>query len=99
MPAWREAIDRTRSRGRRPKASEERTRGTAAKNWRLWGFGRAAVLTEDHVALIGASWTPPMMADGVCRRGRGHDRGVINGVVPALAGAGLKRARRREREV
>ena len=41
-----------------------------------------------------------MMADrAAAARDRGPDRGVISDVVPALAGAGMKRARRREREV
>ena len=36
MPAWYEQS--TRRRSRRPKASEERTRGTAASSWQSMGI-------------------------------------------------------------
>jgi hypothetical protein len=38
MPARREQSTRARTEGRRPKASEERTRGTAASSWPAMGI-------------------------------------------------------------
>jgi hypothetical protein len=37
MPAQREQSTRARGEGRRPKASEERTRGTARRSWPSMG--------------------------------------------------------------
>jgi hypothetical protein len=88
MPAGREQW--TRYRGRRPKASEERTRKTAASNGRLWGFGRAAALAEDGFEEIGESRKALRIAArtpaGVART----DRGLISDVVLTLTGAGMK---------
>ena len=50
-------------RGRRPKASDERTRGKASGVGGLWGFGRTAALAEDGFAQIAESGRPPKMAD------------------------------------
>ena len=53
MPAGRDLS--TRAEGRRPKASEERTRGKAVSALgRLWGFGvGAAVVGEDFAKTAG----------------------------------------------
>ena len=50
MPARRERS--TRYRGRRRKASDERTRGKAVNAWRLWGFGVGAAVAVDGFAKI-----------------------------------------------
>src|SRR5262245_32959392 len=55
-------------RGRRPKASDERTRGKARGVGGLWGFGRTAALAEDGFAQIAESARPPKMADWVVPR-------------------------------
>ena len=46
MPAQREQSTWVRAEGRRPKASEERTRGTAVRSGRLWGIGRVVALAS-----------------------------------------------------
>ena len=53
MPAQRERS--TRYRGRRRKASDERTRGKAVSAWRLWGFGVGAAVAVDGFAKIAES--------------------------------------------
>jgi hypothetical protein len=53
MPARRERS--TRYRGRRRKASDERTRGKAVNAWRLWGFGVGAAVAVDGFAKIAES--------------------------------------------
>jgi len=50
MPARRERS--TRYRGRRRKASDERTRRKAVSAWRLWGFGAGAAVAVDGFAKI-----------------------------------------------
>ena len=61
MPAERKRS--TRYTGRGPKASEERTRGRAARVGRLWEFDVAAGLASDGVARIAGSWKALMIAD------------------------------------
>ena len=53
MPARRERS--TQYRGRRRKASDERTRGKAVNAWRLWGFGVGATVAVDGFAKIAES--------------------------------------------
>jgi hypothetical protein len=53
MPARRERS--TRYRGRRRKASDERTRAKAVSAWRLWGFGVGSAVAVDGFAKIAES--------------------------------------------
>jgi hypothetical protein len=85
--------------GRRRKASEERTRGTAGEP--LAGYGDL-VARRCSQKIILRRWMRAGVADdlgpSVFPRDRGPDRGVISDIVSALAGAGIKRPARREQE-
>ena len=52
-----------RCRGRRPKASEERTRGKRRVVCRLWGFCRAAASARNDFSRIAESGMLPMITN------------------------------------
>jgi len=77
MPAWREHSPRCRvQRAGVRKSPKNEPAGQRRAAGRLWGFGHAAVLAEDHFAPIGESWSRRWWRTGVCARGRGPDLGV-----------------------
>jgi len=58
MPAWREHSPRCRvQRAGVRKSPKNEPAGQRRAAGRLWGFGHAAVLAEDHFAPIGESWS------------------------------------------
>src|SRR4051812_17049878 len=87
-----------RCRGRRPKASEERTRGKRRVVLRIWGFCRAAAparhdfgrSAESGTLLVIANWPPPLSEDRTMptidflrtRFAYGYDSGNVLSIIP-----------------
>src|SRR5580700_8224308 len=95
MPASRDLS--ARAEGRRPKASQEGTRGGRATACRLWGFDWAAACLVDALAgVIGGGSTIAVASLAPPRQSTGQFS-LIDGIGRAVGGGGATAMRSRKR--